>query len=76
MLINSAIVSAANAVEPPIYDNLRKNDKSYVVGSAKYLMRYENDKAKKILGLGAEHKYTTKGQAAKAMLEDFKARGW
>lgn len=69
-------VSSANAIDPPIYENLRKGSDSYVVGSAKYTMIYDSSKGKRILGLGAEHKYTTKEASAKAMLEDFKARGW
>ncbi|EIN05348.1 D-lactaldehyde dehydrogenase [Punctularia strigosozonata HHB-11173 SS5] len=66
-------VDAANALTPPLYDNLPKGKPG--AGKAPgvvYPVRYDVSKADRILGI----KYTSLEASTRDSLADFKARGW
>jgi hypothetical protein len=63
---------SANALTPPIYENLWKGNPAYDPEIHKPMAQCVSIKAEKILGI----KYKTKGETTRDLLEDFKRRGW
>ena len=54
------------------YPNVSPRDDTYDAKKATHVIRYETAKAAKLLNL----KYHSIEEGTKAMVEDFKARGW
>jgi len=65
-------VLSANALNPPIYENLSKGNTSYDPKKHLCFVKYNAAKADKILGI----KYKTMEETTKDQLADFKSRGW
>ena len=66
------IVLCANAINPPIYENLSKGNTDYDPNTSEPLYLYNAAKADRILGI----RYRTMEEMTKDILEDFKRRGW
>lgn len=65
-------VLCANALNPPIYENLSKGNTDYNPETSEPVCQYNSAKADKILGI----KYKPMEETTKDLLEEFKRRGW